>query len=226
MKNTEEWKQYEWLISKIFHNRYYSIEVKVLPNTKISGKYSERSRQIDILVIDGDKKIILECKHYSEPLDVKNIESFIGMYNDIKASEGIIISSSVFSKSAKKRISEYKGSVKLEHIEWEEAYSSFKDIQSGHINDLCDNCRKKTGTQVEVPGLLLWNYGYAIEKLGIVYLFHYAKCLKCNKFTIACDSCGHNFIAYEEEPCCKESIKFEYELLCGRLDKVDTPLYS
>ena len=168
-KQTEEWKQYEWLISKIFHDRLSSINITVLPNAKITGKYSKRSRQIDILVEDKNtkEKTIIECKHYSKPVDIKDTEAFIGMYNDINANKGIMISSNGFSKSAKNRILEYNGKIELEHLEWEEAYNNSFQLNSyGRINDLCEYCYKKSTNNILVPGLLLWNGGWQIEKNG------------------------------------------------------------
>lgn len=212
IKNTPEWKQYEWLISKIFHDQYYSIETTILPNAKIHGKFSKRSRQIDILVTNNNVKTIIECKHHKTPLDVKDIESFISMFSDTNANNGIIISSSGFSKSAYNRISEYEKQIKLEHLDWEKAYlNSFSNDSYGKISDLCEHCNdNESGT--EVPGLLLWQGGYGLEKNGILYIYHIAECLKCNNITIYCDSCGVITSLNEDEICCLEAEQFIQQL--------------
>ncbi|MFT6910308.1 MAG: hypothetical protein ACJAS1_007036 [Oleiphilaceae bacterium] len=49
-KEVPDWRQYEWLISKIFHDSQSSFSTRVLHDANIIGEYSERSRQIDILV--------------------------------------------------------------------------------------------------------------------------------------------------------------------------------
>lgn len=210
IKDIPEWKQYEWLISKIFHDDLASIDIKVLPDAKITGQYSERSRQIDILVNNNGIKTIIECKHHSIPLDVKDIESFIGMFNDVGADNGIMISSNGFSKTAKNRINEFKTKIKLEHIEWEKAYeNSFQAESYGRIKDLCEYCNNHSTQGTEVPGLLLWNGGYALEKNSIIWRYDFAKCLKCDKYTIYCDSCGVTYVVGEDEHCCQEALEFQ-----------------
>jgi len=50
IKNTPEWKQYEWLITKIFYDDYSELQTSIIPDTKLYGEKSKISRQIDILI--------------------------------------------------------------------------------------------------------------------------------------------------------------------------------
>ncbi len=212
IKNTPKWKQYEWLISKIFHDNFASIETTVLPNIKMNGKYTN-NRQIDILVDNNGIKTIIECKHHTRPLDVKNIESFIGMFIELNVDNGIIISSSGFTKNAEKRIKQFDCKIKLEHLNWEKAYkNSFEYESYGKISDICEHCYEDFISGTEISGLLLWNGGYCLEKNGIAFLFAFAKCLKCNEITIYCDSCGVTTLVGKDEYCCQEALCF-YQFL-------------
>jgi hypothetical protein len=212
IKNTPKWKQYEWLISKIFHDNFASIETTVLPNIKMNGKYTN-NRQIDILVDNNGIKTIIECKYHTRPLDVKNIESFIGMFIELNVDNGIIISSSGFTKNAEKRIKQFDSKIKLEHLNWEKAYENSFEYQSyGRISDICEHCYENFISGTEVSGLLLWEAGYALEKNKIQFLFAFAKCLKCNEITIYCDSCGVNTLVGKDEYCCQEALFF-YQFL-------------
>ena len=208
MKNTPEWKQYEWLISKIFHDSYYSIKTTILHDANIKGQYSERSRQIDILVEDKNFKTIIECKYYKNPLDVKGIESFLGMYNDVKADYGIVVALNGFSKSANKRVSEYNDKIKLEHIDLENAFNSFNYQSYGKVSDICNNCNNDFINGTMVPGLLLWKGGYSLEVGGILWIFNLSKCLKCGNKTLYCDSCGVVKDIGKNEFCCEYSKRF------------------
>jgi hypothetical protein len=76
-------------------------------NVKIIGRYSKRSRQIDILIeekIGGEtQRIIIDCKLYNKKVNIKEVESFISMVEDIGNSKGILITEKGYSKSAIKR---------------------------------------------------------------------------------------------------------------------------
>lgn len=204
IKEIPHWKQYEWLITKIFHDDISSLTTTVLPNTKIVGKYSECSRQIDILVEHNDNKTIIECKNYSKPVDIKDLESFLSMFTDIQANFGIFISSSGFTKSVLKRIREFKGHITLEHIDWEKAYNTaFDQNDYGRITDLCHYCINNYELGTEVPGLLCWEHGFGLEFEGIISIYSIGKCLKCGKYTIYCDPCGAITMAEHDKTCCE-----------------------
>ena len=200
-KKIPKWEQYEWLITKIFHDANISETSKVLHNTRIVGEYSKSSRQIDILLENNNIKTMIECKHYSSPIDIKGLESFLGMFADVKANFGILISSSGFTKSVFKRIKEFQGQITLEHIDWEKAYASFQELSYGRMTDLCDNCIDDYKSGEEVPGLLCWEHGFGIKINEKVSMYSIAKCLKCNKQTVYCDSCGWS-TSSKDETCC------------------------
>ena len=201
-KEVPNWRQYEWLISKIFHDNQSSLNTKVLHDTSVVGEFSERSRQIDILVETQSSKTMIECKHYSTPIDLKAVEAFLGMLSDVKADYGVLISSSGFTKSAEKRITEFEGRITLEHLDWESAYeSSFNEISYGRMSDVCSHCLVKYESGKAVPGLLCWEHGFGLEIQGKLSSFSIAKCLKCKSHTVYYDSCGWVTIAEHDEPC-------------------------
>lgn len=202
-KEVPKWRQYEWLISKIFHDEYASLRTKVINNTSVLGEYSERSRQIDILVESDQSKTMIECKYYSRPIDIKAIETFLSMFSDVKADFGILISSSGFTKSALKRIREFPKQISLEHIDWELAYeSSFSEATYGQMEDVCSHCFDKYESGKDVPGLLCWEHGFPIVFQGKVDIYSVAKCLKCNSSTVFCQACGCVSITTDEDTCC------------------------
>lgn len=66
------------------------------------GKISKRSRQIDIFA-NTVNPVAIDCKNYSRKIDVKKVEEFLGMMDDIGIRHGIIITTKGFSKSAYNR---------------------------------------------------------------------------------------------------------------------------
>lgn len=96
------WKQYEKEIFEIFSEAYPEAEIKF--DQKIVGRYSKVERQIDVLVegrVAGRKiRIIIDGKLYSEKIDVKGVENFIPMIADVKADQGILITSKGYTSAA------------------------------------------------------------------------------------------------------------------------------
>ncbi|SGY87513.1 restriction endonuclease [Moritella viscosa] len=212
-KSHPNWRQYEWLISKIFHDNNSSMATEILHDTRIMGEYSERSRQIDILIKTNELKTMIECKCYSIPVDIKSVESFLGMFSDVKADFGILISSSGFTKSAEKRIREFQGQITLEKLDWEAAYkASFDEVSYGRISDICSHCIDQYESGKDVPGLLCWNHGFGLEIQGKISSFSISKCLKCNCHTVYCDCCGWMTIVEHDEPCCELRDEFLHSI--------------
>ena len=108
------WRDYEEEIFNIFRKEYPNADV--ILNTKKRGLYSKIDRQIDILIEDyiaGNRMtIIVDGKFFNKKIDVKNVESFIGMLEDVGAHKGLLISQKGFSKSAINRA--YYGPSKVE----------------------------------------------------------------------------------------------------------------
>lgn len=102
---------------KAFENSVYEIQKQLSDDSEIIfdykkiGKLSQRSRQVDVAILDSigdiDLFIAIECKDYKTPIDVKEIEAFNSKIEDIQADRGVMVSSNGFSASAMK-FAEYK----------------------------------------------------------------------------------------------------------------------
>lgn len=104
-KSTTKWKRFEALVAKVQQD--FTPDAKVALNDKIMGRRSGKSRQIDISVRrtvgQFNLLIVIDCKDYSHPIDVKNVEEFLGLVEDVGANKGALVASAGFSKTAKKR---------------------------------------------------------------------------------------------------------------------------
>jgi hypothetical protein len=102
MKN---WKKYE---RAMFNELYYICrppKFVVKPDDReVIGQLSQGRRQIDVAVFEqGDKArpfLAVECKHYKRKVNVKDVEAFVGMRDDIGAKNAILVCPSGFSKRA------------------------------------------------------------------------------------------------------------------------------
>lgn len=114
------WRKYERQIYQELTSVFTDCEFEF--DDRIFGKHSRTDRQIDISIrgnIGGNKILgIIDCKHFSKNIDVKTIESFLGMLEDTKANFGLIITNKGFSSSAKNRAN--VKNLRLDIIEFDE----------------------------------------------------------------------------------------------------------
>lgn len=105
IKNSPEWKQLEHLVAAI--QKELAPDAIVKHNVKLPGTQSETERQIDVLVEQNigqyTMRIVIDCKDYASPVDVKGVEEFFGLVQDVGAHKGALVCPKGFTKSAKKR---------------------------------------------------------------------------------------------------------------------------
>lgn len=102
----ESWQEYEQLVFDECERVFDGALIK--SNVYIEGRFSKTRRQIDVLVegcvIDGYvTSIMFDAKHYSKKVDVKCVESFISMLDDVAIPYGILVTNKGFTDSAIRR---------------------------------------------------------------------------------------------------------------------------
>jgi hypothetical protein len=104
-KQTPDWKKLEVLIAEI--QKQLAPGATVSHNVMLEGHESETKRQIDVLVQQSigphSMTIVIDCKDYKTPVDVKGVEEFIGLVDDVKADKGAMVCPAGFTSSAKKK---------------------------------------------------------------------------------------------------------------------------
>ncbi|SFB70547.1 Restriction endonuclease [Flexibacter flexilis DSM 6793] len=99
------WQEYEKQVFE--HLSVIYPDAKLEFNSKLFGKYSNGLRQCDVVIrqIIGDIEYVtlVDAKYYSDKIDVKDVETFISMANDINANYGILVSPKGYSELAYNR---------------------------------------------------------------------------------------------------------------------------
>jgi hypothetical protein len=117
-QESQNWRKYERKIYEELSNIFVDCDFQF--DDLIFGKYSKTDRQIDIAIrgeIGGNNVLgIIECKYFANNIDVKIVESFIGMIDDVQANFGLIITNKGFSDAARNRATQKN--LKLEIIEF------------------------------------------------------------------------------------------------------------
>jgi len=98
----DDWRSYESYVFGVLQSRFPG--ARVIHNAHLAGLKSGIDRQIDILVErkDGgfDFKIAIDCKCYKHNVDVKDVESFLGMLDDVRVSKGVLLTTKGYSDAA------------------------------------------------------------------------------------------------------------------------------
>ncbi|MEQ9007825.1 MAG: restriction endonuclease, partial [Ekhidna sp.] len=116
------WRDYEKEIHQQFQEMYPDAEIT--HNTTLPGRYSKIDRQIDVLIEDyvaGDRiRIMVDGKYFSENIDVKEVECFIGMMQDVSVDKGLLITQKGYSKAAIMRAHNDPSRIELDILNFEE----------------------------------------------------------------------------------------------------------
>jgi hypothetical protein len=95
----------EILVAKI--QQQLAPNAEVIHDARLEGRLSGRQRQIDVLVRQRigqyEMKIVLDCKDYARPVDVKGVEEFHGLIDDVGANKGALVCPRGFTEAAKPR---------------------------------------------------------------------------------------------------------------------------
>jgi hypothetical protein len=187
-----EWELYERLIARMMADQIPT-DYCVTPNARLVGRISQRSRQIDVLIdlrhdTDNSRRIIVDAKKHSRKIDVKEVEAFQGLMDDVAATHGYLVCPNGYTKAAERR-----------------AQSSIS-IRLVPLNRL-DDFDPSTWPKCEAPkckdGLVFWD-GYPELTLRAVplsgpnegqlvdlsYIHYVGKCDRCGRFHVKCLTCG------------------------------------
>jgi hypothetical protein len=99
------WRDYEKAIFDVLSSRFPTEHLEI--DVSIPGRFSLTGRQIDVAgraSFMGRKILALvDCKCYSSRVDVKDVETVIGMAADVRADIAIIVTTQGFTQAARNR---------------------------------------------------------------------------------------------------------------------------
>lgn len=106
MSEWEDWKLYERLVARLMADEL-STDFCVTPNASIQA-ITGIKRQIDVLIeirhdTDNTRRLIVDAKRRSRKIDVKDVEAFRGMMEDVGATHGYLVCPRGHTSAAEKR---------------------------------------------------------------------------------------------------------------------------
>ena len=100
----------EILVAKI--QAQLAPDAEVIHNAKLPGRWSKADRQIDVLVRQKigqyEMSIVLDAKDHARPVDVKGVEEFHGLVQDVGAHKGTPVCPKGFTEAAKARAAAFQ----------------------------------------------------------------------------------------------------------------------
>lgn len=196
-----EWELYERLVASLIANQIAS-DLCATPNASLVGRISKTARQIDVLIdarhdTDNSRRIIVDAKKRRRKIDVKAVEEFMGLMEDVGASHGYLVSPSGYTKAAEKRAQEAV-SIRILPLD---RLENFDPSTWPHCKD--SRCKH---------GRVFWD-GYplltmSLQSLGdssdaglkrLEHLHYVGKCDRCRKFHVWCATCDDLFFVVHDE---------------------------
>ena len=98
-----KWKRFEKLVYEI-QKSFSGTTASVIHKDYILGVDSKVEREIDISIKQQVAQfpilVVIDCKDYAAPVDVKSVEEFAGLADDVRANKGVMVSSNGFTPAA------------------------------------------------------------------------------------------------------------------------------
>lgn len=113
MTNATDYREYENGVTDVL--RYIAGgDVEIERDVRIPGRKSGTRRQIDVVVRGSlfgiaDATLAVDCKRWKTKLNVRHVETFVSMLDDVGADFGVIMTSAGYSAAAKIRARAERG---------------------------------------------------------------------------------------------------------------------
>lgn len=170
----KRWEIYENQIFDHLKSKYPGYTFK--KDDSIDGRFSKVPRQIDIAmrskVAGSDSLMVIDCKCFETKVDVKDVESFIGMLEDVGAHFGVLVTNKGYTAAAKNR-------AKIRDVRLDVV--AFADIDEYDFNmSICVECEPGVD---KPPGVIDWGTD---SDTGLVT----GRCDWCNTLHVKCPDCA------------------------------------
>jgi len=170
------WQAYEEQIFRKLASQFPDTEL--VKGVHLDGRISGIKRQVDILargqLLESRPVAVVDCKCFSRRVDVKVVESFLGMARDVRAHVGVIITNIGFSKAAAARAeNDYDREVRLYVVDFDdlEKLPAYRLIYCGHqgVRLAIPHGWALTEGSERIPGIFGWDLIPVAEKRTAAY---------------------------------------------------------
>jgi hypothetical protein len=157
-------------------------------DVRLKSKSGARDRQIDVLVrlplpdMD-DELMVVDCKRYGAKVDVKDVEAFIGLVEDVGAAIGLLVTTKGYTQGALARAAAVRG-IRVQVIRVDELPSWEPPLIS------CELCADAIPEDA-LPGMAYIDQQEELEtEDGDAVEVTLGYCEKCGGLHLECPVCG------------------------------------
>ena len=195
MAEEPNWRRYERQIyERLVQAAGGEAKADVTFDKQLPGSLSRIDRQIDVFV-EGEfangvieATMAVDCKYFDRNVDVKGVEAFIGLVEDVGTDFGLLVTTKGFSPAARNRASAARG-VKVEIVPYEELEEWEPEVL------FCPVCTDLASDRAPGP-LYLDPVGGEVE--GGELIHGIGRCWTCRTISMRC-GCGTLNTMYEAE---------------------------
>lgn len=202
-----DWRNYETQILERLREMAGG-DADVEFDASLSGRYSKIKRQVDIHVCGNfagrvaHGTMAVDCKCFSRNVDVKDVETFIGLVDDVGTDFGLLVTTEGFSAAAANRAAAARG-VRIQIV----PYEALSDWEPPFR--FCDVCTDWTSDRMP-GGVYIERFVPGDEPPGGELAVGAGSCDRCQAIYMEC-GCGTVNYAVEAE----EGQWMECEAGCG-----------
>lgn len=186
-----KWEQYERLVAQLLVQQLHT-DMCVTPNARLVGRISHRKRQIDVLIdlrhdTDNSRRVIVDAKMRTRKIDVKDVESFRGLMEDVAATHGYLVCPKGHTKAAERRA---------------QSAVSIRLLPLNRLDDFDPSEWPACQAPKCKDGLVFWD-GYpeiviravpvsvlvGLKPQLLSYIHYVGKCDRCGRFHVKCLTC-------------------------------------
>lgn len=185
----EDWKRYERLVARLMVDQL-STDFCVTANASIVGAITGIKRQIDVLMearhdTDNSRRIIVDAKRRKRKIDVRDVETFRGMMEDVGATHGYLVCPHGFTEAAERRA---------------QSAVSLRLLPLHHLDDFDPRTWPSCTLNRCKKGRIFWD-GYPAVSFDLVaadgsgkqerldFVHSVGKCDHCGAFHVSCWTC-------------------------------------
>jgi hypothetical protein len=203
-----DWRSYEAYVAGTITRRFPG--AKVTADVHLFGSKSGVPRQIDVLV-EHPEAIAFDCKCYRRKVDVKHVESFLGLLDDVGISSGVLVTTRGYTKAALARAKNHHSAIDLQILSpdrlseyqhvgapliWRGSVGVFLDCPKGWVVD---------NQYSETPGrwlVAMYPLGHTLESAASLSWFMYANFISksAEAPTLSAVAAGHEANILSDAP--------------------------
>ncbi len=132
MTDDRDWRAYEEQIFERLRSMAGD-DAQIEFDVRLPGRFSEVDRQVDIYIRGsfanvGTASMVVDCKCFSRNVDVKNVETVMGLVEDVGADLGLIVTTEGYSPGAKLRAKAARG-ITLDVVPYDELAEWEPDVE-------------------------------------------------------------------------------------------------